>query len=140
RFADVTAWMVRSCVWARSMSDGYILLVDDDASVREAITDALEEAGYAVMGAENGRVALDLLAQRPVPDLMLLDLWMPVMNGWQVVDAMRERGLLDRVPVVVLTAALDAGPSLPSHLQVMRKPFSLDSLLSVVRGHCAPQS
>src|SRR5262249_61831819 len=60
-----------------------ILIVEDDAATRDALTLVLSDEGYAVSSAANGREAIDLLRQGDAPDLILLDLMMPVMDGWQ---------------------------------------------------------
>ena len=66
----------------------FVLVVDDDASHRTLICDLLDEMGYATRGAANGREALDLLEER-IPLAVLLDLRMPVMSGWSVLEALR---------------------------------------------------
>jgi CheY-like chemotaxis protein len=60
-----------------------ILLVDDDGSFRDSLGEALEEAGFTVLRADNGQTALQALDLQGIPDVILLDLLMPVMNGWQ---------------------------------------------------------
>jgi CheY-like chemotaxis protein len=81
-----------------------ILLVEDDDEIREALTDVLEQQGYLVEGARNGREALELLHDHEAPRLILLDLMMPVMDGWQFRHAQLEDPMIARIPVVVLSA------------------------------------
>ena len=81
----------------------YILIVEDDFDIREALTQILEEEGYAVREAANGREALDVAA-RELPSLILLDLMMPVMNGWQFRAEQIKDPRLAPVPVLVISA------------------------------------
>jgi PAS domain S-box-containing protein len=81
----------------------HVLLVEDDGDVRRVLRRTLESEGWAVAEAEHGRVALERMAQR-VPDLVLLDLMMPEMNGFEFLEALRERAAWRDVPVVVITA------------------------------------
>jgi len=82
-----------------------ILLVEDDRDSREALAFILEEAGHTVASAGNGREALELLDEDEPPDLILLDLMMPVMNGWEFLGERKRRPRLASIPVMVLTAA-----------------------------------
>ena len=114
------------------MSGPHILVVDDNADARETLADILMIAGYVVSQAENGKVALEIAAERR-PALMLLDLMMPVMSGWEVVAAMRGEASLQSVPVVIVSAAT----SPPRDLPVLRKPVGVDELLDTVRRSVA---
>lgn len=82
-----------------------ILVVDDDPSIREVVTDFLDGEGYAVVTAANGAEALDMV-ERTAPAVILLDMRMPVLDGWGFAHALRERDL--QPPVLVMTAAQDA--------------------------------
>jgi CheY-like chemotaxis protein len=110
---------------------GTVLVVDDDADIRDAVREVLEDEGYQVFVAEDGQQAYDYLARRPPPDCVVLDLWMPVMDGWSVVSEML-MGRLPTVPVLVVTAANAhfAYPVPPRY--VLRKPFNPDRLLKLV--------
>jgi signal transduction histidine kinase/DNA-binding response OmpR family regulator len=83
---------------------GVVLIVDDDAEVRNVICSTLQPAGLRTAEAANGRAALDWLNRNPLPDLVLLDLMMPEMDGFQFLDRIRDNEMQRTVPVVVLTA------------------------------------
>ena len=102
--------------------------MDDNTDARETLAEALQISGYAVRTAADGRIALDLATEYQ-PALVLLDLMMPVMDGWQVVEAMREDPVLSGIPVVIVSAAT-APP--PDGLPVVRKPASFDEILDVI--------
>jgi len=81
----------------------YILVVDDDADFREAICEVLGEAGYPVQQAENGEVALSRVGEE-LPGIVLLDLKMPVLDGWGVMERMRNDARAAAVPILILSA------------------------------------
>ena len=110
-----------------------ILLVEDDADLRECVEMLLVARDYAVESAANGQEALDAI-ERNRPDLILLDMKMPVMNGWQFCRALDARGG-HPPPIVVVTAAHDpAGRAAEVHAQAwLGKPFELDDVESTVR-------
>jgi CheY-like chemotaxis protein len=115
---------------------GPILLVDDDVELREELAAALTEVGYQVMSAANGREALELLKARPLPRLIVLDLLMPVMNGWDFCDATRRDPTVGKIPIVVTSGAVSRDPSSPYYIDVddfITKPFNLDELLVKIR-------
>jgi two-component system chemotaxis response regulator CheY len=113
-----------------------ILLVDDDESIRQFIEMALSDEGYEVVTAENGQAALDILG-RWTPSLILLDMRMPIMDGWAFSCAFRQAPNEEKVPVVVLTAARDAAESAAEigADAVLSKPFDLGELIALVRKH-----
>jgi CheY-like chemotaxis protein len=114
-----------------------VMIVEDDASIREVVSQILMFEGYTVHTAENGRQALDRLKTIPYPVLILLDLMMPVMNGWQFLEARKNNAVLAELPVVVVSAVADPNGT-PDATEVMRKPPDIDSLLEVVHHHCRP--
>ncbi len=110
---------------------GTILVVDDDPSILSTIREVLEFEQYRVELARDGAEAL-LLLERSTPRLILLDMNMPLVNGWEVARILRERG--SSIPIVVMTAAHDARRlALEVHAQgYVAKPFDLIELLDVV--------
>jgi len=110
-------------------SRGSILIVEDDLDIREALAEALGFEGYDVFLAENGQEALDVLREGPLPHVILLDLLMPVMSGWQFRQEQLADPALADIPVIVVSASApgDAQPD-----RYLPKPFSIDELLSAV--------
>ncbi len=110
-----------------------ILVVDDDDDLRPALADVLRDAGYTVSVAANGREAMTAMRDC-APSLILLDLMMPVMNGWEVLAAMADDPALTAIPVCVVSAM---SGSAPAGVAVLGKPVSVTALLEAVRKHCA---
>jgi PAS domain S-box-containing protein len=110
-----------------------ILLVDDDRAMLDATSTALRDWGYAVDEAADGETALRLL-QAVKPDLMLVDLMMPVMDGWTLVLRIRQHRLGDSIPLVVFSADRDAQAHAKelNAAAALRKPFSLEELQDVL--------
>jgi CheY-like chemotaxis protein len=111
-----------------------ILVVDDELDIRELIAEALVLDGYRVRTAPNGKIAVRR-ARLNRPDLIVLDLMMPVMSGWEFMEAQQEDRGLASIPVIVVSAALDAQAE--SAAMFLRKPFDIDTLLSTVARLCA---
>jgi CheY-like chemotaxis protein len=112
----------------------HILIVDDDVSIRTALVAFLEDEGYSVEAATNGAEALRCIARRR-PTLVLLDMRMPIMDGWDFAAELRARGL--DIPLVVMTAARDARRWAEeiSATAYVAKPFDLAELLSKLDDH-----
>jgi CheY-like chemotaxis protein len=105
-----------------------VLVVDDDDDIREATRDVMERHGYEVVAVASGAEALAFLI-RDTPDLVLLDLQMKDMNGWEVLGALRDNPRFKDVEVVVVTGC-DA--SVAPGVRVLRKPFKIQSLLDAL--------
>ncbi len=112
----------------------HILVVEDDAVMRGTIAELLEEEGYSVAVASGGEQGLAYLRQSPRPALILLDLMMPAMNGWEFHSQLQHDPTLATIPVVLLSAVadfqrrrgkLDVAAILP-------KPVNIARLLEVV--------
>jgi CheY-like chemotaxis protein len=113
-----------------------ILVVEDDAGAREALSDILREEGFDVTQAANGREALDQLRDGMRPCVILLDLVMPVMDGWEFRQRQLSEATLAPIPVVVLTATTGDGPEAVPASDVLRKPVDFEALLARVESHC----
>jgi CheY-like chemotaxis protein len=108
-----------------------VLVVDDDADIRSCISELLEDHGYTAMEAPDGRQALEYLRQQPAPACLILDLWMPELDGWSLATAMG-KGEVPSVPTILVTgASSDSGYPVPTG-QVLRKPIDPDRLLTLV--------
>jgi CheY-like chemotaxis protein len=111
-----------------------ILVVEDDLQALEALADLLESSGYTVERAQNGREALDVLGADPRPCLILLDLSMPVMDGWEFLRSQRAQPAIASIPVIVITALVSAVPAGAKGL--VTKPINVSRLLSLVQRFC----
>ena len=113
-----------------------ILLVDDEFALADTLKEFLEQEGYLVEYAGNGKEALEALAQSQ-PDLVISDMMMPIMDGKALLKAMRDDPNLKSIPVVLASAALrqivlPADERLPAFSAFLRKPLQLDEFLSLV--------
>lgn len=113
------------------MSRGPILVVDDDPTILRMVTEILAEEEYAVSTAPNGARAIEVVEQEQ-PGLVLLDMRMPVLDGWGFAHALRERSL--SIPIVVMTAATDSRrwAAEIGAADCLPKPFDLLDLLATV--------
>lgn len=113
-----------------------VLVVDDDEVLREALCELLEECGYPVYRATQGADALALLLAAPEPPgLILLDLAMPVMDGWETLERLGRDESLARIPVALLSAS----PRASAHAgHVVTKPIRLEVLIGMLEEHCGP--
>jgi CheY-like chemotaxis protein len=118
------------------MAKRRILIVEDDDELRHNVAVILGEIGYLVVSAPNGREALQLLVADDLPDLILLDLRMPVMDGWEFARVLRYYRRFAEIPIVVISAlAPGPGPWHPSVDGVVAKPFTPSALLNEVEKH-----
>jgi serine/threonine protein kinase len=117
----------------------HILVVDDDGDYQKAVTLALESEGFTVTSATDGLAALELLRQQdPLPDLILLDLIMPKMNGWEFMKAVREDPRLASIPVMIISAIADRARATATALGVadwLAKPVFVEELTARISRH-----
>jgi CheY-like chemotaxis protein len=115
-----------------------VLLVDDQEEARDALAMLLRNEGFAVREANDGQEALDALYDGPRPCLVVLDLMMPGMDGWEFRQRQLRSPLFARIPTVVLSghANLSAAATGLSAHEVMAKPVQLGRLLELVRDYC----
>jgi CheY-like chemotaxis protein len=116
---------------------GDILVVEDEPDIRAFLDDYLTIMGYRVRLADNGRAALDILADWR-PDLVLLDVLMPVMSGLTFLKIRQADEALKSIPVVVMTASMNLRDVPTTADAVVPKPFVLDQLLHQISGLLAP--
>lgn len=111
-----------------------VLVVDDDPYIREALAEVLEDEGYPVATAADGEEALERLAGAPAPALILLDLRMPGMSGWELRRRLLADPSLAGIPVVLLSAdsRLEEAQAVLGAAGSLRKPPSLEDLLAAV--------
>jgi len=116
-----------------------ILIVEDDSALREALAQILSDEGYELLSARDGLEAVNCLKKGNRPDIILLDLSMPVVNGWEFRMFQKRDPELARIPVVLITAGgytqeevawLEPAALIP-------KPVDLTLLLSVIQRFCA---
>lgn len=119
------------------MNENVIMIIEDDDAIREITQELLETYDYGVASAANGKDALDLLERMAIiPKLILLDLMMPVMDGWEFMERKRLNAKLAQIPVIAFSALEERKISSAHTDDVIRKPVSPDVLLSVVRKYC----
>ncbi len=114
-----------------------ILVVDDEEEVLYALIAAIEEQGWRVLTARNGREALEVLASAR-PDLMLVDLFMPVMGGIELLRVIKRDQRLAGIPRLVMTAANDRMIGVKEDVSVLYKPIDLETLVLTLRRHLEP--
>ena len=114
-------------------TSNFVLIVDDDPDLLEVTSFVIEAEGMAVETARNGEEALALLRTGRRPRLVLLDLMMPVMNGWEFLNEVAKDPLLREIPIVVLTAAKHV--QVTGAVEVLSKPMDLAALLRVVEHY-----
>lgn len=116
-------------------ADGHVLLVDDDPDIRDSLSDLLALYGYTTAQAADGARALAMMNEKR-PCLVVLDLMMPVMDGFQLLERMRADGELAETPVVVISAGrLDEARKLEV-AAVLQKPLDIDRLMNHIRDNC----
>ena len=109
-----------------------VLLIEDDEDIRFALHSALEAEGYEVISAGNGREGLEALRSHQGVALVLLDLRMPVMNGEEFIEAVKDDERLRELPLIVVSANV-TGDTIRGASQIIRKPFDLDYLFASIR-------
>ncbi|HYK41730.1 MAG TPA: response regulator [Thermoanaerobaculia bacterium] len=121
---------------------GEVLVVEDDPELLAALSGALEDEGFGVTRARHGLDALGQLRSGRRPCVILLDLMMPIMNGWQFRHEQRQDSELSKIPVVVVSAKTDSAQH-AAWLEAdayLEKPLSLGKLLEIVNRFCGSSS
>jgi CheY-like chemotaxis protein len=121
---------------ANSSSGKTLLIVEDNEVARAGMALILRRAGFTVEAAVDGRAALDRLGTGPPPDLILLDMMMPGLDGWRFLERRRRDAALSAVPVIITTALGIASPEWAASLGAaacLRKPIETEELVQAVR-------
>lgn len=110
-----------------------ILIAEDDAAIRQLLRTILHRHGFEIETAPDGGEALRLIAAAPF-DLLLLDLMMPIVSGWKILNELDCAHHPLARNVVILTAAADSDlETIPASVPLLRKPFDLSELLTIIR-------
>ncbi|MEO6598914.1 MAG: response regulator [Polyangiaceae bacterium] len=120
------------------MPDHTVLIVEDEEDLRELMSDALQMRGYRVVTALEGEDAFRKIADIGRPCVILLDLLMPGMNGWEFFEKIRTRPDLASVPIIVHSSAASRAPA--GVTRVVHKPLAFDSLVSIVSEYCSKEA
>jgi|SRR5690606_9854498 len=111
-----------------------ILIIEDDAHIMDVMKLSLELEGFEVIEAKNGKEGLELLNKGLRPHLIILDLMMPVMNGWEFLENIKPNPEISEIPLVVASAFSDKTANL-KHSPFLEKPIELEALLSTVKKY-----
>jgi CheY-like chemotaxis protein len=120
-----------------------VLIVEDDPAIAAALGRFLDNAGYETSAATNGKEALDVLQQGVRPSVLLVDLMMPLMSGWELIECLHRDHTLSQIPVVVMSAypKLVGQAKLQAwNLPFLEKPIRFEQLLGTIRNVARPSS
>jgi CheY-like chemotaxis protein len=120
--------------------DSHILVVEDDADSRAALCDAMIDAGYLPFAVGDGVEALEHLRTGARPNLIVLDLMLPRIDGWRFLSILADEPDLQGIPVLVCTGAVDPRPPGVPRDHVLTKPIKLDALMEFVTRYCGTGS
>jgi len=123
-------------VTANAVLKPLVMVVDDDDDIRETLAGLLDEEGYRVAAYPTGRDALDALKGGLSPQVILLDLMMPVMDGAEFRRAQLADPALASIPVILITAAGLEPITRSDYSEVLRKPLKIDRVLAVIAEYC----
>jgi CheY-like chemotaxis protein len=117
-----------------------ILIIEDHELARRALATLLSTMGYEVVEAANGREALATLATEARPDVILLDLVMPIMDGWEFMKRQRRDWRLCTIPTIVISGVPSHDPrclEMPI-VRLLPKPFTIEQLMAAIEAECSP--
>ena len=113
-----------------------VLIVEDDHDIRVGVRALLEDEGFRVLTVTNGQTALDVLDRaKDLPSLIILDLMLPVMDGWHFAERVRERPHLAGIPIVIMSA-YESPPPPEGAVGFIKKPVKAETLLHLVSTYC----
>jgi CheY-like chemotaxis protein len=114
-----------------------VLIVEDDPDIREITKLYLRMTGRIALTAENGREAIELLEKGEEPCLILLDLMMPVMDGWVFAEMLSRNEKFNHIPIIVATAFADDADTVKNARTILKKPVSIGQLKRLVETYCS---
>jgi CheY-like chemotaxis protein len=114
-----------------------ILVVDDDPDLSAVLAEFAESMGVHVLRAANGQQALDLLDDHQ-PSVVLIDLFMPIMGGIELLRAIKRSPTWGAIPCVIMTGANDQMVGVKEDVSVLYKPFDIDAVAEILRQYCSP--
>jgi CheY-like chemotaxis protein len=112
-----------------------VLVIEDDESLRKLLRFIIEYHGCQVLDAANGVDALIQLSQTDLPNLILLDMMMPVMNGWQFFAMIKAEPKYKNIPVVIMTAYSKSEISIPEN-EIVQKPIGVSVIYALIHKYC----
>lgn len=112
-----------------------VLLIEDELDARQNLQSLLQSRGYLVDTAENGLQALEMLREYKKPDIVLLDLEMPIMTGWEFCVELRKHERLADLPIVIISGRVGIHADIPSTIAQMSKPVDLHLLCRIIEKH-----
>jgi CheY-like chemotaxis protein len=112
-----------------------LLIVEDDEDIEFALADLVADYGYRTITARDGVEALAVLRRGPLPFVIVTDLGLPRMDGYELIEALAADAVLCRIPIVVVTAAYDPDRRAIQGIRVLAKPIDSDVLLETIRGY-----
>jgi CheY-like chemotaxis protein len=121
---------------ASARRGNHILVVEDDAEIRDAVLMVLEEDGLVASATRNGQEALEWIRANGAPALILLDLMMPVMDGWRLRTELKRDARLQAIPVVAVTASTEKSRIKAEFEGYLEKPVDLTTLLHTAESYC----
>ncbi len=119
------------------MEHACVLIVEDDPDIREVTKLFLSMLGHKSVAAENGKEALELLEKGQRPCVILLDLMMPIMDGWGFADAISQNEDFRQIPIIVVTAFADDAHSVKNARSILKKPLNSAQLKTIIQTYCA---
>lgn len=117
------------------MKNKTILIIDDDEAIRLALQAVLEKENFTVFAAANGQEGLELLGNIPQPCLILLDLMMPVLDGWEFLEIRKKDENISKIPVVVISAFSDQAKKINAD-GFLKKPIDINQFLEMINKFC----
>lgn len=109
-----------------------VLVIEDDEAIRFTVKQLLEDEGFDVDIAVNGKEAVAILEEKQLPDIIVLDIVMPKMDGWQFLEYMDKQAHMN-IPIVVMSAARDAEKKLPPQVRFLQKPFNIADFIGAMK-------